>query len=127
MRSHFLKCMNLEHDKNLPPSFSEGDILHDDDHVRFVWEHTTRKSVHNGSMKKRVVSDIIANKALYPLVPAHEFTKENLDPVFEQAFTTFRTKFASQASARQTQNDDNKAQKARRQGRKKTVSRAPFS
>lgn len=122
MRSHFLRCMCLDHDKSLPPSFKEGDTLHDNEPVRFIWENTTKKSVHNANMKKRIVSDIIANRALYPLVSEGEFTKDILDPVFEQAFTTFRTKFTSQASARQSQTEDKKAQKARRQGRKKVVS-----
>ncbi|KLO15883.1 hypothetical protein SCHPADRAFT_848902 [Schizopora paradoxa] len=119
MRSHFLRCMGMDHDKSLPSSFREGDTLRDDEPVRFVWEHTTKKSIHNANMKKRIVSDIIANKALYPLVSEDEFTKDILDSVFEQAFTTFRTKFTNQASARQSQTDDKKAQKARRQGRKK--------
>jgi len=120
MRSHLLKCMDLDHDKNLPPSFKEGQILHDDEPVRFVWDLTTRKSVHNGNMKKRIVSDIMMNRVLYPLVPAHEFTKDKLEAVFEQAYTTFRTKFSSQSSANLNDKDDGKAQKARRQSRKKT-------
>ncbi len=75
-----------------------------------------------GNMKKRIVSDIMMNRVLYPLVPVHEFTKDKLEAVFEQAYTTFRTKFSSQSSANLNDKDDGKAQKARRQSRKKTVS-----
>ena len=122
MRSHILQCMDLENDKELPVSYDEkmGKFIPKDEPVRFIWDQTTRKCPHNNRMKKRVVLDMQANKSLYPLVPAEDFTKPKLESVFEQAFTTLRQKFATQSGA--APQTDTKAQRSRRVGRKKTVS-----
>lgn len=119
MRLHILRCMNIEYDRDLPPSHIEGDALADSDPVRFVWEQTTKKSGHNARMKNRIVEDIIANKELYSLVSAHEFTKLKLESVFDQSFTTLRQKYTIQ-----TGRDDReaRARRARKMNRKKTVS-----
>ncbi|KAH8118378.1 hypothetical protein DFH11DRAFT_1502400 [Phellopilus nigrolimitatus] len=117
--------MNLEHDKILPPSHIEGAALLPSDPIRFVWDQTTKKSPHNFAMKARVVSDMLASKDLYPLVPAQEFMKTKLDGVFEQAFTTLRQKHVSQkgngdAASRARERVEHKARRARRISRKKT-------
>ncbi|KAL5530385.1 hypothetical protein ACEPAF_6643 [Sanghuangporus sanghuang] len=121
MRNHILACMELDDDKELPPSHNESFSLGPTQPVRFVWERTTKKSSHNARMKFRVVNDIIANKGLYPLVPAKDFTAPKLEGVFEQAFMTLRQKYVAQRGAKTIFQDraENKARKARRLSRKK--------
>ena len=117
--------MDLEHDKELPPTHIEGDPLDADLPVRFVWNQTSRRSAHNGRMKSRILADMIANKDLYPLVPAQEFNRAILDSTFEQAFTTLRQKVATHAegfaAVKTREKDDIKARRSRRTNRKKTV------
>ncbi|KAI5123430.1 hypothetical protein M0805_006135 [Coniferiporia weirii] len=124
MRNHILRSMDLEHDKELPVSHIEGAPHALSEPVRFVWEQTTKKSPHNGKMKARVVTDMMANKELYPFVPAQEFTKPKLESVFEQAFTTLRQKYISQKGDEDASNHARervgvKARRARRVSRKK--------
>lgn len=119
--------MSLEHDKELPGSHSENTALPPTLPVRFIWDQTTKKSAHNAKMKVRVVQDLIANRELYPLVPAQEFTKGKLDGVFEQAYTTLRQKYVTQSGIKQPPNRskdrmDMKTRKARRASRKRSVS-----
>ena len=47
----------------LPETF-EGDSLGDEDPVRFDWSKTTRKSTHNARMKQRILTDLLANRAM---------------------------------------------------------------
>ena len=126
MRLHFLRCMELDTDKQLPDSHAEGAVLEDTQPVRFVWDKTTKQSIHNGRMKSRILSDIKAKRSLYRHVPDKEFGKKSLDGAFEQCFTTFRQKFRAQrdvaVAANIRQKEDQKARKARHLSRRKLVS-----
>ncbi|TDL29415.1 hypothetical protein BD410DRAFT_779815 [Rickenella mellea] len=120
MRAHVLRLMDLEHDKELPDSHAEGDALQDTSPVRFVWDKTAKRSRHNTKMKSRIVSDMLANKQLYPLVPDQEFNKSSLDAVFDQAFMTLRQKFRSQRNeSSSVRADVIKTRRARKASRKK--------
>ena len=88
MRLHFLRCMELVTDKELPDSHLEGAAFEDTQPVRFVWDKTTKQSLHNAKMKSRILADIKAKKSRYKHVPDKEFGKKNLDNAFEQCFTT---------------------------------------
>ncbi|EJD01407.1 uncharacterized protein FOMMEDRAFT_90221 [Fomitiporia mediterranea MF3/22] len=113
--------MDLDHDKELPDSAEEAVLLPPSHPVRFVWDQTTKRSAHNARMKNRIVSDMIANRYLYPRVPEQEFTKAKLDSVFEQAYFTLRQKYASQKGLNANAKDraEMKSKKARRLSRKK--------
>lgn len=127
MRSHLLSCMDLQSDKVLPPSCEEDTSISDSEPVRFIWDQTTKKSPHNTRMKARVISDLLARRDQYPLVPDKEFTKEKLDGVFEQAFTTFRQKYVAQMGGEDSvRAREEKARRSRRANRKKTVRYMPF-
>lgn len=119
--------MKIKTDKQLPESHVEGEPLTDDMPVRFVWEKTTKQSPHNATMKKRFINDIKAkHKRLYKHVPEVEFSTKTLEAAYDQAFTTLRQKFKAQKDASAAMNyrirEDQKALKARRNIRKKTVS-----
>lgn len=126
MRAHFLRMMRVETDKELPDSHAEGVPLGPDDPVRFVWDKTTKQSVHNSRMKTRIMNDIKENSQLYKHVPRKDFTKKVLEGVFEQCFVTFRQKYRAQRDALTAQNlkkrEDAKARRARRVSRRKIVS-----
>jgi len=115
--------MELDTDKQLPDSHAEGAVLEDTQPVRFVWDKTTKQSVHNARMKTRILSDIKAKRSLYKHVPDKEFVKKSLDGAFEQCFTTFRQKFRAQrdvaVAANIRQKEDQKARKARHSSRRK--------
>jgi len=123
MRSHLLRAMMLETDKDLPDSHVEGTPLGPDESVRFVWDKTPRQSVHNARMKERIIRDLKASRKLYRHVPDKDFGKKTLDSVFDQAFVTLRQKFKAQrddSTARtHKQREDVKAQRARRLSRRK--------
>lgn len=109
----------------LPETF-EGDSLGDEDPVRFDWSKTTRKSAHNARMKQRIIADIIAHRTtLYKYVPERDFDPKVLDAGFDQAFTTMRQKFRTQQDEAMAQHnrarEEQKALKARRKDRKKSV------
>ncbi|KAF5363724.1 hypothetical protein D9756_000742 [Leucocoprinus leucothites] len=123
MRAHFLRMMQIETDKELPDSHAEGEALGPDDPIRFVWDKTTKQSVHNSRMKTRIMNDIKENSKLYKHVPRKDFNKKILDATFEQCFVTFRQKFRAQRDALSAQNlkkrEDAKARRARRVSRRK--------
>ncbi|KAL4267898.1 hypothetical protein AB1N83_001499 [Pleurotus pulmonarius] len=123
MRLHLVRIMGLDSDKHLPDSHIEGTALESTDPVRFVWEKTTKQSVHNGRMKARVINDLKDNRKFYKHVPDKDFNKKVLDSVFDQCFTTFRQKFKTQrddsAAAAARKRDDAKALKVRRLARRK--------
>ncbi|KZT12562.1 uncharacterized protein LAESUDRAFT_668330 [Laetiporus sulphureus 93-53] len=123
MRTHLLRMMKLDNDKELPSSHKESQRLGPEEPVRFVWSKTPKQSSHNAEMKKWVIADLKANRNLYELVPEKDFTKKNLDSVFDQAFTTLRQKFKAQqdsaAASHLKQRENQKAKKSRRLGRKK--------
>ena len=125
MRSHLLRVMQLEDDKQLPDSHIEGAVVGPNDPVRFVWDKTPKQSVHNGRMKERVLRDLRANRYLYKHVPDKDFNKKSLESVFDQAFVTLRQKFRGQrdgvVAVNQKQREDIKAMRSRRLSRKKTV------
>jgi hypothetical protein len=118
--------MQLETDKELPDSHTEGAALEPDDPVRFVWDKTTKQSVHNSRMKARIMNDIKENTKLYKHIPRKDFNKKILEATFEQCFVTFRQKFRAQRDALTAQNlkrrEDAKARRARRVSRRKIVS-----
>ncbi|KAK2466118.1 hypothetical protein APHAL10511_001760 [Amanita phalloides] len=123
MRLHFLCSMELDTDKDLPDSHVEGAALEDTQPVRFVWDKTTKQSVHNLRMKSRILSDMKVKRTVYKHVPDREFGKKSLDSAFEQCFTTFRQKFRAQRDAvvatNLKQREDQKARKARHLSRRK--------
>ncbi|CDO71324.1 hypothetical protein BN946_scf184908.g82 [Trametes cinnabarina] len=123
MRIHIRKMMKLKPDDELPESHFEGAPLLADQPVRFVWNRTIKQSAHNAAMKRRVVDDLMANRARYKHVEDKEFSKKNLEIVFDQAFTTLRQRYKAQsdtAVANRIQRKENqKALKARRLQRKK--------
>lgn len=121
MRSHITSCMKLEHGDDLPPSHLEGAPHSLTDPVRFVWGCTTKKSPHNAKMKKYIISDMLANRALYPLVPKQEFERPLLEAAFEQSFKTLRQNYDMQLGKKCIPARDNKAKRARRSSRKKIV------
>lgn len=126
MRLHFLRCMELDTDKQFPDSHVEGAVLEDTQPVRFVWDKTTKQSTHNGRMKTRILSGIKNMRHLYRHVPDKEFGKKSLDAAFEQCFTTFRHKFRTQRdaalAANMKQKEDIKARRSRHLSRRKLVS-----
>lgn len=117
--------MDLENDKNLPDSHTEGSVPDPSAPIRFVWDKTTKQSVHNARMKTKILTDIKAHRRLYKHVPDKEFNKKILDSAFEQCFTTYRQKFKSQrdalAAMNHKQREESKAQKSRRLARRKAV------
>ena len=119
--------MDLENDKELPDSHAEGAPLGPDEPVRFVWNKTTKQSVHNARMKARLLEDIKANRQLYKHVPQKDFGKKTLEAAFDQAFTTFRQKFKTQRDAAialaTKKREDVKARNSRHTARRKTVGR----
>ncbi|KAH9899989.1 hypothetical protein C8Q73DRAFT_817496 [Cubamyces lactineus] len=123
MRIHIRKMMKLKHDDDLPESHFEGAPLLADQPVRFVWNKTTKQSAHNAAMKRRIVSDLKANRTRYKHVPDKEFNKRNLESVFDQVFTTLRQRHKAQqdatAASRLQRRENQKALKARRLQRKK--------
>lgn len=125
MRLHMIRMMVIETDKKLPDSHTEGTSLSLSDPVRFVWDKTTKQSVHNSRMKTRVLEDIKENQRLYKHVNPKEFSKKVLDTAFEQCFTTLRTKFKSQRdrliAEHLKKREDGKARKARHLSRRKIV------
>ncbi len=128
MRLHLVRIMGLDSDKHLPDSHIEGTALESTDPVRFVWEKTTKQSVHNGRMKARVINDLKDNRKFYKHVPDKDFNKKVLDSVFDQCFTTFRQKFKTQrddSAAAARKRDDAKALKVRRLARRKAVRMLP--
>ena len=128
MRLHILRMMQLESDKNLPDSHSEGTPLESNDGVRFVWDKTVKQSVHNGQMKKQILADLKSNRRLYKHVADKDFNKKTLEAAFDQAFITLRQKFKAQkdesVALHLKQREDGKALKARRLSRKKLVGAA---
>lgn len=127
MRVHFCKAMKIQSDKELPESHIEGAPLPDTSPIRFVWEKTSKQSVHNTAMKKRFLADLKAKqKRSYKYVPEKDFNAKTLDSAYEQAYTTLRQKYKTQRDETLARNmrmkEDHKALKARRNVRKRTVS-----
>lgn len=125
IRTHLLRMMDVKTDKELPSSHAEGTPLSPIEPVRFVWDKTTKQSVHNSRMKTRVLEDIKDNRRLYKHVPKNEFGARNLDAAFEQCFVTFRQKFKTQRDGRAALNlkrrEEGKARRSRHLSRRKIV------
>ncbi|TFK43658.1 hypothetical protein BDQ12DRAFT_731647 [Crucibulum laeve] len=123
IRLHILRLMCLESDKELPDSHKEGVNLSADEPVRFVWDKTTKQSVHNSRMKARILTDIKEKRRLYKHVPAKEFGKKVLDSAFEQSFSTLRQKFKVQRDETSAMNlkrrEESKSKRARHLSRRK--------
>ncbi|KAG5653037.1 hypothetical protein H0H81_002659 [Sphagnurus paluster] len=123
IREHILRSMKVESDKDLPDSHTEGVPIGPDDAVRFVWDKTTKQSVHNLRMKARIIADIKANRRMYKHVPDKDFGKKILESAFDAAFVTFRQKFKAQKDEalafHQKRREENKARKARHLSRRK--------
>lgn len=117
--------MQLDTDKELPDSHKESTPLDPSQPVRFVWDKTTKQSVHNGRMKKRVLDDLKDNRKLYRHVAAKDFGKKVMDCAFEQCFTTLRQKYKAQrddsAAISFKQREEMKARKARHVSRRNVV------
>lgn len=125
MRTHLLQMLCVDSESRLPASHVEGTVLEDWDPVRFVWDKTTKQSVHNARMKIRVLTDIKEQRQLYKNVPTKDFGKKILDAAFEQCFTTFRTKYRAQnddaVALQSKKREEAKARKARHVSRRKMV------
>ncbi|KAF9534788.1 hypothetical protein CPB83DRAFT_780609 [Crepidotus variabilis] len=123
MRQHLLRMMEVENDKHLPDSLPPDSQPGPYDPVRFVWDKTTKQSIPNNQMKKRVIADIKENRNLYKHVSSKDFGKKQLDAAFEQCFVTFRQKFKVQRDAASAMNykqrEEMKARKARHISRRK--------
>ncbi|EAU84676.2 hypothetical protein CC1G_00195 [Coprinopsis cinerea okayama7 len=123
MRAHFWRVLGISNDGKLPASHAEGTPLGPSDPVRFVWEKTTKQSVHNSRMKARVIADLKQNRQQYKHVPSKDFGKKILDAAFEQCFTTFRQKYRVQTdetvAAQSKRREEAKARKARHASRRK--------
>ncbi|GLB33954.1 hypothetical protein LshimejAT787_0108380 [Lyophyllum shimeji] len=123
IREHILRLMQVESDKELPDSHKEGAPLGPDDAVRFVWDKTTKQSVHNSRMKARVIADIKANRRMYKHVPDKDFGKKVLAAAFDASFVTFRQKFKAQRdealALHHKKREEAKARKARHVSRRK--------
>lgn len=125
MRNHICRMMNIESESRLPDSHIEGNPLGPTDPLRFVWDKTTRQSVHNARMKARVLQDILTKRRKYKHVPQKEFNKKSVEAAFEQRYVTLRQKFRVQRDELAAENtkkrEDHKARKARHLSRRKTV------
>lgn len=131
MRSHLNRLMSISDDDPLPANHIEGAPLADDEPVRFIWARTIKKSQHNTRMKKRVINDLIENRGLYEHVSQDEFTADNLDMVFDQTFSTLRSRYKAQTDAnvaqKRKEKEINKMIKTRRANRKRAVGVLNFS
>ena len=131
MRSHLCRLMSINDDDPLPANHIEGAPLADDEPVRFIWARTIKQSNHNTRMKKRVISDLVENKDLYKHVPREDFKTDNLDIVFDQTFSTLRSRYKAQTDANIAQKrklkEINKMIKTRRANRKRAVGVPIFS
>ena len=118
--------MSISEDDPLPANHIEGAPLGDDEPVRFIWQKTVKKSQHNTRMKNRVISDLIENSGLYEHVPREDFSADNLDLVFDQTFSTLRSRYKAQTDAnvaqKRKEKDINKMIKTRRANRRRAVS-----
>lgn len=125
MRSHLNRLMSIGDDDPLPVNHIEGAPLADDEPVRFIWARTIKQSQHNTRMKRRVISDLMDNKELYKHVPRDDFTAVNLDVVFDQTFSTLRSRYKVQTDANTAQKrkdkEIKKMIKTRRSNRKRAV------
>ena len=126
MRAHIVRLMGFEDDKQLPDSHPEAVPLGPEEPIRFVWDKTTKQSVHNARMKARILADLKANRKLYRHVPEKDFGKKIIDAAFEQSFTTLRQKFKAQRDAATAasfkKREDLKSRTARHLSRRKLVS-----
>ena len=118
--------MSIIEDDPLPADHIEGAPLAGNEPVRFVWGRTIKQSQHNTRMKKRVINDLMEKKELYEHVPQDDFTADNLDMVFDQTFSTLRSRYKAQTDAnvaqRRKEKEINKMIKTRRANRKRAVS-----
>ena len=118
--------MSITEDDPLPANHIEGAPLGDNEPVRFIWVRTIKQSQHNTRMKKRVINDLIDARELYEHVPQDDFAVENLDMVFDQTFSTLRSRYKAQTDAnvaqRKKKKEINKMIKIRRANRKRAVS-----
>jgi len=115
--------MNIESESRLPDSHIEGNPLGPTDPLRFVWDKTTKQSVHNARMKARVLQDIMTKRRKFKHVPQKEFNKKSVEAAFEQRYVTLRQKFRAQrddlAAVNTKKREDHKARKARHLSRRK--------
>ncbi|TFK28855.1 hypothetical protein FA15DRAFT_633377 [Coprinopsis marcescibilis] len=123
MRAHFWHMLGVSSDSRLPESHVEGQPLGPSESVSFVWDKTTKQSVHNARMKGRILADLKQNRQQYKYVPVKDFNKKVLDAAFEQCFTTFRQKYRAQTdeavAAQNKKREEIKARKARHASRRK--------
>ena len=129
MRNHVRRMMNIESETRLPDSHIEGNPLGPTEPVRFVWDKTTKQSVHNARMRTRILEDIMAKRRNYKHVPRKDFSKKSVETAFEQRYVTLRQKFRAQRDKLTAENakkrEDHKAQKARHLSRRKIVCPIP--
>ncbi|KAJ3537722.1 hypothetical protein NMY22_g5474 [Coprinellus aureogranulatus] len=123
MRMHLLFMLGIDSNSPLPESHVEGTALDDCQPVRFIWEKTSKQSIHNSRMKIRVIEDLKEKRHQYEMVPGKYFGKKSLDAAFEQCFSTFRSKYRDQkdpcAALMTKRREEMKARKARHSSRRK--------
>lgn len=124
VRAHIYRSMGVLPKDPLPDAHLEGAPLGPEDPVRFVWQKTVRQSPHNARMRKRILTDIKAQRlALYPEVDIEHFEQDKLEAVFDQAFKTLKGKWKAQndgnVAVYQRHREEIKAQKSRQRERKK--------
>ena len=123
--------MSISDEDPLPTNHIEGAPLTDDEPVRFIWARTIKQSQLNTRMKRRVIGDLMENKELYKHVPRDDFTTDNLDVVFDQTFSTLRSRYKAQtdpnAAQKRKKKEINKMIKTRRANRKRAVGAPIFS
>jgi hypothetical protein len=123
--------MSISDEDLLPANYIEGAPLADDEPIRFIWARTIKQSQHNTRMKKRVISDLVENQELYKHVPRDDFKTDNLDIVFDQTFSTLRSRYKAQTDAniaqKRKEKEINKMIKTRRANRKRAVGVSIFS
>ncbi|KAJ3739527.1 hypothetical protein DFH05DRAFT_1513690 [Lentinula detonsa] len=123
MRRHLLRLMGVEDNQSLPDSQPEGTAYDPSQPVRFVWDKTTKQSVHNMRTKALVLEDIKQNRRLYDELPDRDFSKSILESAFEQSFTNMRQRFKAQRNMAEAENmksrGDQRAQNSRRLSRRK--------
>ncbi|KAJ4478283.1 hypothetical protein J3R30DRAFT_3890102, partial [Lentinula aciculospora] len=123
MRRHILVLMAVEDNQDLPDSKSDGATNDSAQPIRFVWDKTTKQSVHNMRTKAFVLEDMKQNRQLYNELPDRDFSKNILESAFEQSFTSLRQRFKAERDVKEAENmksrSDQRAQNARRLARRK--------
>jgi hypothetical protein len=104
MREQIYKSMQIS-EKGTLPDPAEDAAQRDETEsdasapVRFDWRKTIAQSPHNKRMRARVIAELCARRRHFKHVPSSEFADEKaLQAVFDQAYTSLRSRWRAQAS-----------------------------